>query len=93
MQQHQRSSSAVAAATAVAAQRGRVGRHLANRNDMHVSGSTTATRCCSCSEDSSVEWSAPDCNRWLQRTAELVVIDDNMIAAVLSERQADVYSQ
>ena len=43
-QQHQHS----AAAAAAAALRGRVGRHLANTNDMRVPGSTTATRCCSC---------------------------------------------
>jgi len=30
-----------------ALQRGCVGRHLANRNEMRVSGSTTATQCCS----------------------------------------------
>jgi len=42
MQQHS------VAAAAAAAQCGRVGRHLANRNEMLVPGSTTAPRCCSC---------------------------------------------
>jgi len=51
-----------------------VGRHLANINEMHVSGSTTATRCCSCLLSEQINGDADDSDndddRWKWRKME-----------------------